>query len=165
MDGSVASLDHFSGAEERVSHKGWDNVGGTCWFTQFVVQFVDFSCSCRGTIREMEQGRQDCVCGNQWGGVEECVGRGSRVADCQGDGSVGGGHTKCRWGRLGFIVVDMGAPFPFLVVGAVPVDVVNGESKLPAFVGLLSSRKNCFDAVELCAMVGEWGPIVAQDDG
>ena len=24
VDGSVASLDHFHGAEERVAHKGWD---------------------------------------------------------------------------------------------------------------------------------------------
>ena len=96
------------------------------------------------------------------------MGSGSSVTDRQGVGSVEDGRTKYQWGcsdELCFIVVVMGAPFPFLVVGAVPVDVVNGESKLPAFVGLLSSRKNCFDAVELCAMVGEWGPIVAQEDG
>ncbi len=59
----------------------------------------------------------------------------------------------------------MGAPFLFAVVGAVPVDVVNGESKLHAFVGWSSGRKDCFDGVELCAMVGEQSPIVAQDDG
>ncbi len=64
VDGSVASLDHFYGAEERVAHKGWDNVDGACWFRQFVVQFVIFSCSCCGTIGEIEHGRQDCVCGN-----------------------------------------------------------------------------------------------------
>ena len=64
-----------------------------------------------------------------------------------------------------FIVVGMGAPFPFLVVGAVSVDVVNGESKLHAFVGWLSGQKDCFDAVELCAVMGEQGPIVAQDNG
>ena len=71
---------------------------------------------------------------------------------------------KCRWGRLDelcFIVVDMGAPFPFLVVGAVSVDVVNGESESHMFVGWLSGRKDCFDANELCAVVGERGPIVA----
>ncbi len=50
VDGSVASLDHFYGAEKRVSHKRWDNVNGAFWFTQFVVQFVDFSGSCCGTI-------------------------------------------------------------------------------------------------------------------
>ncbi len=33
VDGSVASLDHFHGAEERVAHKGWDNIDGACWFT------------------------------------------------------------------------------------------------------------------------------------
>ena len=92
----------------------------------------------------------------------------SRVANRQGDGSVEDGHTKCRWGRsdeLCFIVVGMGAPFLFLIVGAVSVDVVNGESKLHAFVGWLSGQKDCFDAVELCAVVGERGQIVAQDDG
>ncbi len=58
---------------------------------------------------------------------------------------------KCQWGcldELCFIVVVMGAPFPFLVVGAVPVNVVNGESKIHAFVGWLSGQKNCFDGVE-----------------
>ena len=59
----------------------------------------------------------------------------------------------------------MGAPLPFSVVGAISVDVVNWESKLHAFVGWLSGRKDCFNVVELCAVVGEWGPIVAQDDG
>ena len=49
----------------------------------------------------------------------------------------------------------MGAPLPFSVVGAISVDVVNWESKLHAFVGWLSGRKDCFDAVELCAVVGE----------
>ncbi len=63
-----------------------------------------------------------------------------------------------------FIVVSMGTTFPFLVVGAVPVDVVNGESKLHAFVNWLSGRKDCINGVELCAVVGEQGPIVAQDD-
>ena len=75
---------------------------------------------------------------------------------------------KCQWGHLNelcFIVVGMGAPFPFLVVGAVSVDVVNRESKWHAFVRWLSSQKDCFDAVELCAVVGERGQIVAQDDG
>ena len=93
---------------------------------------------------------------------------GSRVADCQGEGSVENSHLNCRWGHsdeLCFIVVSMGAPFQFLVVGAVSVDVVNGESKLHAFVGWLSGQKDCFDGVELCAVVGERGPIVAQDDG
>ena len=66
---------------------------------------------------------------------------------------------------LCFIVAGMGAPFPFLVVGAVSVDVVNGESKLHKFVGWLSGQKDCFDGVELCPMVGERGPIVVQDDG
>ncbi len=69
------------------------------------------------------------------------MGSGSPVTYCQGDGSVEDGRTKCRWGcsdELCFIVVVMGAPFPFLVVGAVPVDVVNGESKMHAFVGWLS---------------------------
>ena len=37
--------------------------------------------------------------------------------------------------ELCFIIVLMGVPFPFAVVGAVPVAVVNGESKLHAFVG------------------------------
>ena len=66
------------------------------------------------------------------------MGSGSRVTDRQGDGIVEDGRTKCPWGRsdeLCFIVVGMGAPFPFLVVGAVPVDVVNRESKSHAFVG------------------------------
>jgi hypothetical protein len=61
------------------------------------------------------------------------MGSGSRVADCQEDGSVEDGRTKCWWGRsdeLCFIVVGISAPFPFLVVGAVSVDVVNGESRL-----------------------------------
>ena len=78
------------------------------------------------------------------------MGSGSRVADRQGDGSIEDGHTKCRWGHLDelcFVVIGIGAPFPFLVVGAVPVDVVNGESKLHAFVGWLSGRKDCFDWV------------------
>ena len=161
-------MDHFYGAEEKVAHEGWDNVDGACWFTQFVVQFVDFSCSCYGTIREMEHGRRDCVCGNQWGGGEECVESGSRVADCQADGSVEDGRMKCWWGHsdeLCFIVIGMGVMFPFLVVGAVFVDAVNRESKSHAFVGWLSCRKDCFNAVELCAVVGERGPIVAQDDG
>ena len=144
------------------------HVDGTCWFTQFVVQHMDLSCSCRGTIREMDHGRQDCVCGNRRGGGEECVGNGSHVADCQGDGSVEDDRTKCWWGRLDelcFILVGMGAPFQFLVVGAVSVEVVNRESKSHAFVGWLCCQKDCFDGVELCAMVGEWGSIVAQDDG
>jgi hypothetical protein len=64
VDGGVACLDHFYGAEERVAHKGWNNVDSVCWFTQFVVQLVDLSRSCRGTIGAMEHGRQDCVCGN-----------------------------------------------------------------------------------------------------
>ncbi len=96
------------------------------------------------------------------------MGSGSRVADGQGDKSVEDGRTKCWWGRsdeLCFIVVGMGALFPFLVVGAVPVDVVNGESKSHAFVGWLSGKKHCFNVVELCSVVGERGPIVAQDDG
>jgi hypothetical protein len=96
------------------------------------------------------------------------MGSGSRVADRQGDGSVEDGRTKCQWGRsdeLCFIVARMGAPFPFLVVGAVPVDVVNRESKSHASVGWLSGQKDCFDGVELCAVVGERGPIVRQDDG
>ena len=96
------------------------------------------------------------------------MGSGSRVADCQGDGSVENGRTKCRWGRsdeLCFIIVGMGAPLSFLVVGAVSVDVVNRESKLHAFVGWLSGQKDCFDMVELCSVVGERGPIVAQDNG
>ncbi len=93
------------------------------------------------------------------------MGSGSRIADCRGDGSVEDGRTKCRWGRSGCIVLGMGAPFPFSVVGAVPVDVVNRESKLHAFVGWLRGRKDCFNAVELSAVVGEWGPIVVQDDG
>ena len=59
----------------------------------------------------------------------------------------------------------MVALFPFSVVGAVSVDVVNGESKLHVFVGWLSCQKDCFDVVKLCAVVGERGPIVAQDDG
>ena len=59
----------------------------------------------------------------------------------------------------------MRAPFLCLVVGAVSVDVVSGESKSHAFVGWFSCRKDCFNAVELCAVVGERGPIVAQDDG
>ena len=59
----------------------------------------------------------------------------------------------------------MGAPFPFSVVGAVPVNVVNGESKLHMFVGWLSGQKDCFDAVELCDVVSERGPIVAQNNG
>ena len=59
----------------------------------------------------------------------------------------------------------MGAPFLFSVVGAISVDVVNGESKLHVFVGWLSGQKDCSDAVELCAMVGEQGPIIVQDDG
>ena len=89
------------------------------------------------------------------------MGSGSRVF-------VEDGGTKCWWGcldELCFLVVGMGASFLFLVVGAVSVDVVNGESKMHAFVGWLSGRKDCFDAVELCAVVGERGPIVAQDDG
>ena len=89
---------------------------------------------------------------------EDCVGSGSFVADCQGEGSVEDGRTKCWWGRsdeLCFIVVGMGASFLFLVVGAVSVEVVNGESKSHTFVGWLSGQKDCFDAVELCAMVGE----------
>ncbi len=57
----------------------------------------------------------------------------------------------------------MGA-FLFLVVGAVPIDMVNGESKLHAFVGWLSGGKDCFDGVELCAVVGERGPIVAKSN-
>ncbi len=55
---------------------------------------------------------------------------GSRVADCQGDGSVEDGCMKCRWGCSGelcFIVVVMGVPFPFFKVGSVPVNVVNRE--------------------------------------
>jgi hypothetical protein len=71
----------------------------------------------------------------QWGRWEECVGSGSRVADCQGDGSIEVSRTKCWWrhsDELCFIVVGMGAPFLSLVVGAVSVDVVNGESKLHA---------------------------------
>ena len=67
--------------------------------------------------------------------------------------------------ELCFVVIGIGAPFPFLVVGAVPVDVVNRESKLHAFVGWLSGQKDCFYAVELCAVVGERGPIVVPDDG
>ena len=59
----------------------------------------------------------------------------------------------------------MGAPFLFLIVGAVSVDVVNGESKLHAFVGWLSGQKDCFDGVELCAVVGERSLVVAQDNG
>ena len=96
------------------------------------------------------------------------MGSGSHVADCQGDGSVEDGRTKCPWGHLDelcSIVVGIGAMFPFLVVGAVSVDVVNRKSKLHAFVGWLSGRKNCFDAVGLCVLVGGWGPIVVQDDG
>ena len=96
------------------------------------------------------------------------MGSGSRVADCLGDGSVENGRTKCWWGRLDelcFIVVGMGAPFPFSVVGAVSVDVVNGESKSHAVVDWLSGQKDCFNAGELCAVVGEQGPIVVQDDG
>ena len=54
VDGSIYSLDHVYGAEERVAHEGWDNVDGVCWFAQYVMQFVDFSCSCCGTIGEME---------------------------------------------------------------------------------------------------------------
>ena len=50
-------------------------------------------------------------------------------------------------------------------MGAVSVDVVNEENKLHTFVEWLIGRKDCFDAVELCAMVSERGPIVAQDDG
>ena len=96
IDGSVASLDHFHSAEERVAHEGWDNVDGACWFTQFVVQLMDLSCSHRGTIGEMEHGHQDCFCGNQWGGRVECVESGSRVADRQGDRSVEDSHPKCR---------------------------------------------------------------------
>ena len=79
------------------------------------------------------------------------MGSGSHVADRQGDGFVEDGCTKCRWGRLDelcFIVVLMGAPCPFLVVGPVPVGMVNGESKTHAFVGWLSGRKNCFDGVQ-----------------
>jgi hypothetical protein len=64
-----------------------------------------------------------------------------------------------------FIPIVVGAQFPFLVVGVVPVDVVKRKSKLHAFVGWLSGQKDCFDGVELCAVVGEQGPIVAQDNG
>ncbi len=56
-------------------------------------------------------------------------------------------------------------PFPFAVVGAVPVDVVNEESKAHAFVGWLSGQKNWFDGVKHLDVVGERGPIVAQDNG
>jgi hypothetical protein len=90
------------------------------------------------------------------------------LLDCQGDGSLEDGHMKCWWGcldELYFIVVSMGAPFPFLIVGDVSVDVVYRESKSHAFVGWLSGQKDCLDADELCAVVGEWGPIVAQDNG
>jgi hypothetical protein len=66
--------------------------------------------------------------------------------------------------ELCFNVVGMGALFPFLVVGAVSVDVVNGESKSHAFVGWLSGQKDYFDGVELCAVADERGPIVAQDN-
>jgi hypothetical protein len=48
---------------------------------------------------------------------------------------------KCRWGRSDefcFIAVIMGALFPFSEVGAVLVNVVNGESKTHAFVGWLN---------------------------
>ena len=95
------------------------------------------------------------------------MGIGSRVADRQGDGSVEDGRKKCWWGcsdELCFIVIGMGASFLFAVVSAVPVDLVNGESKLHVFVGWLSGRKGCFNGVELCAVVGEQGPIVVQDD-
>jgi hypothetical protein len=34
-----------------------------------------------------------------------------------------------------------------------------------AFVGWLSGQKDCFNAGEFCAVVGEQGPIVAHDDG
>ena len=116
----------------------------------------------------MEHRRQDCVCGNQWGEQEECVGSGSRVADHRGDGSVEDSHSKCWWGRFdefSFVVVAVGAPFKCLVVGAVPVNVVNRESKTHTFVGWLSGRKNCFDGVEPFNVVSEQGPIVAQDNG
>ena len=96
------------------------------------------------------------------------MGSGSCVADCRGDGSVEDDRMKCQWGRsdeLCFIVIGMGVLFPFLVVGAVSVDMVNGESKSHMFVGWLSGQKDCFDAVELCAVMGEQGPIVAQDNG
>ena len=59
----------------------------------------------------------------------------------------------------------MGAPFPCLVVGAVPVNMVNRESKMHTFVEWLSGRKNCFDGVVPFNMVSKRGPIVAQDDG
>ena len=79
------------------------------------------------------------------------MGSGSRVADRQGDRSVEDSRTKCRWGcsdELCFIVIVMGAPRLFSVVGTVPVDVVDGENKTHAFVGWLSGRKNCFNRVE-----------------
>jgi hypothetical protein len=99
VDGSVASLDHFHCAEERVANERWDNGDGVCWFMQIVVQLMDLSCSWCGTIGEMEHGHQDCVRGNQWGGREERMGSGSCVADRQGDGSVEDGRSKDRWGR------------------------------------------------------------------
>ena len=116
----------------------------------------------------MEHSRQDCVCGNQWGGREECGESGSSVADRLGDGSVEDNCTKCQWGRSDefcFLLVVMGAPFPLLEVGAVLVNVVNGENKTHAFVGWLSGHKNCFNGVELVDVVSEWGPIVGQDNG
>ena len=72
------------------------------------------------------------------------MGSGSRVDDRQGGGYLEDDSTKCRWGcsdELSLIDIIMGAPFLFLVVGAVHVDVVNRESKTHAFVGWLSGRK------------------------
>jgi hypothetical protein len=63
---------------------------------------------------------------------------------------------------------QLSPPFSFSGISgscAVPVNVVNGESKTHVFVGWLSGQKNCFDEVELFNMVSERGPIVAQDNG
>ena len=96
------------------------------------------------------------------------MGSSSCVADHRGDQSVEDSHLKCRWGHsdeFSFIAIVVGALFPFLLVGAVPANAVNMESKTHMFVGCLSGRKNCFNGVDPFNVVSEWGPIVAQDDG
>ena len=117
---------------------------------------------------EMEHGRRDCVCGNQWGEGRNAwevapvslTAKGTdplrmAIRNDGGDTRMNCVLSSSAWGRR----------FRFLVVGPVSVDVVNGESKSHVFVGWLSGRKDCFDMVELCAMVGEQGPIVVQGNG
>jgi hypothetical protein len=50
IDCGVASFDHFDSTEEGVAHEGRENVDTASRFPQIVVQLVDHSCCCHGSI-------------------------------------------------------------------------------------------------------------------